>query len=462
MIGYYLPGESPSFEYDIQGLLGSFFPGEGFKRLREPPSGDITEAAGCRLVYTAPEPDFSLPYEDIKNNFKRQVYNELKVLSGRELPWGTLTGIRPVKLIMQLLDQGKRPAQIAAHMREFYYLDGEKLSLAIAIAQRERQILAGLSGSEGWSLYAGIPFCPSRCSYCSFTSYPLDRSAGKIEPYLKDLFRELKESIPLMKGRTPDTIYIGGGTPTALSAGQLERLLHEICRLLPAEKVKEFTVEAGRPDSISEDKLKVLRDYPVSRISINPQTMQQRTLDAIGRGHTVKEFITAWEMARKAGFDNINMDLILGLPGEGAADVEDTLNQLMPLEPESLTVHALAIKRAARLERENQIRGEEPSAMMRASAEGAARMGLFPYYLYRQKNMAGNLENVGYARPGREGLYNILIMEEKQSILAVGAGNISKAVYPDGRIERADNVKGLEEYHQRLDEMLERKRRLWL
>lgn len=462
MIAYYLSLNAESFEYDVQGLLGSFFPQEGFRRVPAILSDEDLKSQGFRLLYTVPEPDFSLPYEDIKNSFKRRIYDELALISGRRLPWGTLTGIRPTKLIMQLIDQGKKPVEIAAHMREIYYLDGEKLSLAISIAQRERQIISGLSGAEGWSLYAGIPFCPSRCSYCSFTSYPLDRSADQIEPYLADLFTELEESVPLMKGKIPDTIYIGGGTPTALSARQLDALLDKICRLLPAEQVKEFTVEAGRPDSITAEKLTVLKQYPVTRISLNPQTMQQKTLDAIGRRHTVEEFISACDMAREFGFDNVNMDLILGLPGETAEEVKDTLEKLMPLAPESLTVHALAIKRAARLEKEDLTGGEAPAAMMAASAQGAAAMGLFPYYLYRQKNMAGNLENVGYARPGKEGLYNILIMEEKQSILAVGAGNISKAVYPDGRIERASNVKGLKEYHERLHEMLERKRRLWL
>ena len=425
------------------------------------------------MVYAVPEPDFTRPYEDIKNCFKRRVYDELRVLSGTDLPWGTLTGIRPTKLIMQMLEEGKRPVEIAEHMRRIYYLDGEKLSLAIAIAQRERAVLANLSGPEGWSLYAGIPFCPSRCSYCSFTSYPIDKAASKVEPYLETMFYEMDQSIPLMKGVIPDTIYIGGGTPTALSAGQLDRLLDKICRSVPADRVKEFTVEAGRPDSITPEKLQVLRHYPVTRISVNPQTMQQRTLDTIGRLHTVEDIVRAFRMARDAGFDNINMDLILGLPGETAADVQDTLAQLGPLAPESLTVHALAIKRASRLRREDNGSGEEdrfgpayekdePAAMMHAASAGAQEMGLFPYYLYRQKNMAGNLENVGYAAPGKEGLYNILIMEEKQSILAVGAGNISKAVYPDGRIERADNVKGLEEYRLRIEEMIERKRKLWL
>ena len=473
MIGFYYPDGKENFEYDVRGLLTSFFPGEEIRKIPGAMTEEEGRAAGFRVVYAVPEPDFTRPYEDIKNAFKRRVYDELRGICGTGLPWGTLTGIRPTKLIMQMLEEGRRPAEIAERMRRVYYLDGEKLSLAIAIAQRERAVLAGLSGPEGWSLYAGIPFCPSRCSYCSFTSYPIGQAAGKVEPYLETLFYEMDQSIPLMKGVQPDTVYIGGGTPTALSAGQLDRLLDRICRSLDADRVKEFTVEAGRPDSITQEKLRVLRNYPVSRISVNPQTMQQRTLDAIGRLHTVEDIVRAFGMVREAGFDNVNMDLILGLPGETADDVRDTLAQLRPLAPESLTVHALAVKRASRLRREGSGTGEEdrfgpsyekdePAEMMRAAAAGAQEMGLFPYYLYRQKNMAGNLENVGYAAPGKEGLYNILIMEEKQSILALGAGNISKAVYPDGRIERADNVKGLEEYRLRIEEMIERKRKLWL
>ncbi len=289
-----------------------------------------------------------------------------------------------------------------------------------------------------------------------------------MEEYLDTLFYEMDACRPLFSDRPLDTVYIGGGTPTALSAGQLDRLLGKIVQTFPMADVKEFTVEAGRPDSITEEKLKTLKRYPVSRISINPQTMQQKTLDRIGRLHTVEEIVGAYRLARSLGFDNINMDLILGLPGEGAAEVEDTLRQLAPLKPDSLTVHALAVKRASRLkmEADGAVRpgpGQaETEAMMRAASEGAMQMGLFLYYLYRQKNMAGNLENVGYAAPGKEGIYNILIMEEKQSILALGAGNISKAVYPDGQIERADNVKDLKEYRDRIEEMIERKRKLWL
>ena len=462
MIAFSFPHGGEEFEYDLRGLLGAFFPGE--ELVKTEPGETLPEAS---FAYGAPAPDRTRPYEDIKNAWKRQVYDELAAASGRSLPWGTLTGIRPVKLIMQQLEEGKRPVEIAEHMRRNYYLNGPKLSLAIATAQREREVLSRTHGTDGYSLYIGIPFCPSRCLYCSFTSYPLSRFGDQTDSYLDTLFCEMDQTRPLFEGRPLDTVYIGGGT-TALSAVQMDRLLKKICDSFPTGDLKEFTVEAGRPDSITKDKLEVMKRYPVSRISVNPQTMQQKTLDRIGRQHTVEDFLKAYELARSLGFDNINMDLILGLPGEGESEVADTLRQLAPLKPDSLTVHALAVKRASRLKMEAEgavLPGpgqSQSEAMMQAAADGAREMGLFPYYLYRQKNMAENLENVGYARPGKEGIYNVLIMEEKQSILALGAGNISKAVWPDGRIERADNVKDLKEYRERIEEMIERKRKLWL
>ncbi len=401
MIGFCFPEGGEEFEYDLRGLLGSFFPGEAQKKLSP---GE--EDPSLRLVYAVPGPDRSRPYEDIKNAFKRRIYDDLKTLSGRDLPWGTLTGIRPTKLIMQLLEEGLRPAEIAARMRKSYYLDGEKLSLAIATAVRERALLARTRGTDGYSLYIGIPFCPSRCAYCSFTSYPLAAFADKVDDYLDTLICEMEQSRPLFADRPLDTVYIGGGTPTSLTPKQSERLLKAVCRIFPIGGLLEFTVEAGRPDSITAEKLAVFRDFPVNRLSVNPQTMQQKTLDRIGRRHTVEQFVKAYELTRSMGFDNINMDLILGLPGETADDVRDTLRQIKPLKPDDLTVHALAVKRASRLKEEeySALPGDEAKAMMRAAAEGAAEMGLFPYYLYRQKNMAGNLENVGYAAPGREGI----------------------------------------------------------
>lgn len=254
---------------------------------------------------------------------------------------------------------------------------------------------------------------------------------------------------------------MGGGTPTTLEPEQLDRLLSRLKGLFDFRNVKEFTVEAGRADSITEDKLQVLYRHGVTRISVNPQTMKQQTLDIIGRKASVKQVEEAYALARRVGFDNINMDLILGLPGETEEDVRHTIDRVVELAPDSLTVHSLAVKRASKLNQWIQENGvsmlHNTDETMRIAAEGAERLGLVPYYLYRQKNMSGNFENVGYAKEDRLSLYNILIMEEKQTIVALGAGSISKRVYPDGRIERCENVKDVSQYIDRIDEMIERK-----
>ena len=268
-----------------------------------------------------------------------------------------------------------------------------------------------------------------------------------------------------MKGRPLDTVYFGGGTPTSLSPEDLDAILDKVERTFPMDQVKEFTVEAGRPDSITEEKLQVLRNHGITRISINPQTMKQETLDLIGRRHTVEQVKETFRLARKMGFDNINMDLIVGLPEEDEEDVRNTMEQIKELRPDSLTVHSLAIKRAARLnmfrERYGNLKITGTQEMIDMTARYAGEMGMEPYYLYRQKNMAGNFENVGYSVPGKACIYNILIMEEKQTIMACGAGTTTKVVFPrENRLERAENVKEVEQYIERVDEMLERKEKL--
>ena len=285
-----------------------------------------------------------------------------------------------------------------------------------------------------------------------------------MEPYLESLFRELAFISGRMSGRRLNTIYVGGGTPTTLEPPQLERLLSFVQEHFSFEHLKEFTVEAGRPDTITEEKLEVLRNHPVTRISINPQTMNQKTLDLIGRKHTVEETVETFHLARRMGFDNINMDLIVGLPGEGQEEVGATLKAVRELDPDSLTVHSLALKRATRLhlfkDQYEDISFENSEEIMRMTKECAMEMGMGPYYLYRQKNIAGNFENVGYAKVDKAGIYNILIMEEKQTIMAAGSGASTKFVFQQGtRIERVENVKDLKNYVERIDEMLERKRK---
>ena len=290
----------------------------------------------------------------------------------------------------------------------------------------------------------------------------------RVDGYLDALIRELKALGEMAAGRRPDTVYIGGGTPTTLEPEQMDRLLKAVTEYFDLSHTLEFTIEAGRPDSITEEKLRVIRRYPVTRISVNPQTMQQKTLDLVGRRHTVQDVVEAFHMARRLGFDNINMDLIAGLPGETAADMQDTLRQVEALHPDSLTVHALAIKRAARFGQEGRTAQlhSEITQMIEDASECARGMGLKPYYLYRQKNIAGNFENVGYAEVDKAGIYNILIMEEKQTILAAGAGASTKILLKEpiwtekGKeigLVRIENVKNITEYISRIDEMIERK-----
>ncbi|MCD8348123.1 MAG: coproporphyrinogen dehydrogenase HemZ [Lachnospiraceae bacterium] len=414
---------------------------------------------------------------ETKNELKRLLYRLLSDYSGKTLPWGNLTGIRPTKIPMALLNQGWKNSAIADYMRKTYYTSNEKTALAIAIANRERYLLEKLGLNQeaagrcaadtdpfwnGYSLYIGIPFCPSICLYCSFSSSPLALWKNQVDAYLDHLLHEMEQVAKLLPGRGPDTVYIGGGTPTTLEPEQMERLLSKIETCFDLSHTQEFTVEAGRPDSISREKLAVLKRHGITRISINPQTMNQETLDFIGRKHTVEETKEAFFLARELGFDNINMDLIVGLPGEGAPEVEHTMQVLSGMAPDSITVHSLAVKRAARLrlfrEEHKELTFENSSAIMDMTAAYTQKAGLHPYYLYRQKNMAGNFENVGYAREGCEGLYNILIMEEIQTILALGAGASTKLVLPGNRIRRIENVKDIKNYMERIDEMIERKR----
>ena len=416
----------------------------------------VTEKRGCQSE------------QEKKKQVTRLVYDFLSAETGRDLAWGMLTGVRPTKLIMQQMENGIGSKEIIKFLTKEYRVTDQKAELGIEIAKREKKILEQLDFDDGFSLYVGIPFCPSICSYCSFSSSPLELWKDKMDSYLDALCKEIEAYGQAVKGRKLNTIYIGGGTPTTLEPQQLSRLLTLIDDTFSYEDLKEYTIEAGRPDSITEEKLKVLRQHPVTRISINPQTMQQKTLDQVGRKHTVEDVKRVFCLARQMGFDNINMDLIAGLPKETAEDMKDTLRQIEELKPDSLTIHSLAIKRAAKFGREHQELDlhSEIGQMVEEGARSASRLGLVPYYLYRQKNIAGNFENVGYAKVDKAGIYNILIMEEKQTILAAGAGATTKIVLPEKiRMEngketnliRIENVKNITEYINRIDEMIERK-----
>ena len=467
------------FEYDIHSLVKAFYPAEdvkvgvgetedeNFRRhfLSDRIQFEQTETGRVWSRTAKTEIENQADKDELKNQVKLLIYKALSEVTEKQLPWGTLTGIRPTKIATAMLEQGRTEDEIRAFMREKYLVSPEKQELSIEIAHREEKLLSSLHGVKGYSVYIGIPFCPTTCLYCSFTSYPIAAWRDRVGKYLDALDKEIDFVAENNADDILDTVYIGGGTPSTLNAEQLERLLHKIVTTLPMEQVSEFTVEAGRADSITRDKLEVLKKYGVTRISVNPQTMNQITLDRIGRRHTVEQVLEAFQLARELGFDNINMDMILGLPGEGVEEVKHTMEVIKELKPDSLTVHSLAIKRASKLAqwiRENGMEELHNTDETMAIAEKTAReIGLVPYYLYRQKNMSGNFENVGYAAPGKFGVYNVLIMEEKQTIVALGAGSITKRVYLGGRIERCENVKDIEQYLSRIDEMIERKRELF-
>lgn len=469
----YMSINTHDYENDVRVMIGAFYPGE--KIVIE----DNAECTMKVLVHVegahikgkvATDSDIAFDVHSrsdvagiVRNHLKRELYNIFSKLTGKELPWGTLTGIRPIKIPVSLIEQGYDDEYILKHFKEEYLVNDNKAGLGLSVAKNEHELLKGLDYKNGYSLYIGIPFCPTTCLYCSFTSYPISMWKDKVDMYLEALFKELSYLSELLKDKKPDSIYIGGGTPTTLEPYQFEKLFDFIENHFDVGHAREFTVEAGRPDSINIDKLKVIRDHGIDRISVNPQTMNQKTLDFIGRRHTVEDIYRAFNLARDCGFNNINMDIITGLPGETKADVRHTLEEIHKLDPDSLTVHSLAIKRAAALnmfrDKYESCHIENTDEIMDMTYDFAVNSGYEPYYLYRQKNMAGNLENVGYAKPGKAGIYNVLIMEEKQSIFAAGANSQSKIVFHDeNRVERIENVKDVTNYIQRIDEMIERKR----
>lgn len=472
----YLNVNNPDYYDEVRVLVKSFYPDQETTTQREEPAEGSFEVVVLehRVQIRASIHGGSKEREGISDSSDKKavkevlkdcLYRLLRDMTGRELPWGMLTGVRPTKIAMKLLEEGRSRQEIKEHLTGHYLVSEGKAELAMKVADREKNLLERLDYENGYSLYVGIPFCPTTCLYCSFSSSPLAVWKNRVDDYLDALIREMKAVAPMLAGKKPDSIYFGGGTPTTLEPAQLDRLLTALHENFPTGDALEFTVEAGRPDSITREKLLVLRKHQVGRISINPQTMKQETLDLIGRRHTVEQVVASYELARSCGFSNINMDLIVGLPGEDASDVEQTMRRIEEMAPDSLTVHSLAVKRAAALkiwkQKNVSYQMTNTDAIINMTADYAAKMGLEPYYLYRQKNMAGNFENVGYARPGMECLYNILIMEEKQTIVALGAGGSTKVVFPrENRIERVENVKDVKNYIERVDEMIERKRSL--
>lgn len=479
-----------NFEYDIHSLVKAFYPQEnvhvitgetgvdysGFKVFYPQGSpNDVLELDYCengKIIHKITHVISGLDRSSVKNILKQELYQLLSKVTKKQLPWGTLTGIRPTKIAMNMYEDGADREKIRTYMKETYFTSDEKIALCCDIAEREEKILSATHREEGFSLYIGIPFCPTTCLYCSFTSYPITKWASRVDEYLSALKKEIDFTAGTFPNKVLDTVYLGGGTPTTLSSEQLDDLITYVKTKFDFEKgpVREFTVEAGRPDSITEEKLKTLYRHGVTRISINPQTMNEETLRIIGRRHTIADVIQSFQLARSVGFDNINMDFILGLPGEVTkiGDYEKiiySMEEMKKLNPDSITVHSMAIKRAAGmhqwLSEHEDVKSINTPQMMSIAANAAADLGMTPYYLYRQKNMAGNFENVGYAKEGKEGIYNILIMEEKQSIAACGAGTIAKAVLHDGRIERCDNVKDVALYIEKIDDIIDKKRKFY-
>lgn len=443
---------------------------------------------------TLSRPAFDGTPVEVKRLRKRQVklalYNLLKKLTGMRPPWGSLTGIRPTRLLYEAMEDGMDLEDAVKHVETAYDVSPDRARLLGEIARMQEGIRE--ARPDQFDLYIGIPFCKTRCSYCSFSAGEIG-DGRRVQPYVDALLHEIGLCKVLMDevGMTLRAGYIGGGTPTAIPREDLEQILAAAQAAFPT--AVEWTVEAGRPDTIDEAKLRMLKAHGVGRISVNPQTFNDETLRRIGRAHTGAETISAYELARSLGFDDINMDLIAALPGETVQDFRHTLDVVESLAPDSVTVHSLAIKRSSRLHEQltvagghTQIGAEGAGEMIALARERLTAAGYRPYYLYRQKYMAGNLENVGYAKPGKACLYNIGNMEETVSVLALGAGAISKWLFDQGgnpldfrfhakretdfdvpkerqnhralRIERAPNVRNIDEYIARTDEMVQRKR----
>ncbi|WP_166238766.1 coproporphyrinogen III oxidase [Paenibacillus turpanensis] len=417
-----------------------------------------------------------------KRTLKRVIsYTLLEVLqkhTGLEQPWGILTGVRPTKLV-HLLRTTRTTEQVEQLLREEYLVTEPKIRLLIDIADRQLNVIPDFFevGKKEVSVYIGIPFCPTKCAYCTFPAYDIRGQNGSVEAFLEGLHYEIREMGRWMRmaGLQITTIYWGGGTPTSIEAEQMDALFQTMQESFPdLTRVRELTVEAGRPDTITPDKIEVMKKWKTDRISINPQSFTQETLDLIGRHHTVKETVEKFELAREMGLSNINMDLIIGLPNEGYEEFERTLAQTERLLPESLTVHTLSFKRASKMTKNRDqyevAERDEIQEMMTRAIEWTEEMGYVPYYMYRQKNILGNLENVGYSLPGKESLYNILMMEENQSIIGLGCGAVSKIMFPAERdeatgeekqhIERFPNPKEPSVYNESYKEYIAKKIKL--
>jgi len=402
----------------------------------------------------------------LKDEVKKAVFLFFSKNTTLELPWGTLIGIRPSKKALELLKQGLTDEKIVEYFKDKHVMREDKARLCIDVAKFEKNIVN--KQRDNVSIYIDMPFCPTRCIYCSFTSNPIGSCKSVVGPYLEALAHEIKKiSTYIFENKLNiECVYFGGGTPTSVNNEQFEWIMKCVYdAFILSCDVQEFTVECGRPDSITREKLITMKKYGVHRISINPQTMNDDTLELIGRNHNANDVYEKFAMARELGFDNINMDLIVGLPGEKIAHIIRTCDKILAIKPDSVTIHGMSIKRASRLH-ENMLNNyrfeipgqEELNQMYAHTAKLSQKLNMKPYYMYKQKNMVGNMENVGYSASGKEGIYNIQMIEEKQTVIALGADAVSKVVFLDeNRHERFANVKDVREYIKRVDEMIEKK-----
>ncbi len=448
-------------KYYVQTLCMVFFPGSTFSE-SEQPGEDIPEVTVD--VYRDDEDTTVTAYVSIKLNDKlceatesvslseeinfatheaiavgRAVFASGKELLGHTPPWGILTGVRPAKVANSIMRSGKGILKTKKVLRDEYFLNPQKAALAVSVASAELKMMKKMPGGT-CSLYVSIPFCPSRCAYCSFVSYTTKRLLSMIDDYLKALLVDLEDTFDTIRklGLKVTTVYIGGGTPTTLSAEQLDVLLTKINENINKEDLLEFTVEAGRPDTITREKLLVAKAHGVTRISVNPQTLNDDVLKEIGRRHTVEDFFNAYALAKEIGFRDINVDLIAGLPGDDFQSFSETVDRIIELAPTNITVHTFCVKKASDALRNNSsvysLSGGDAAKSVSYSQLKTKFAGYKPYYMYRQKNTVGNLENVGFAIDGHEGLYNVYMMEEFQTIFAVGAGAVTKLVKFNGPV----------------------------
>lgn len=464
------------FWFELENLTRLYFPNEKINVIKEPAETKKPEKPyihaelSDRITVSAEFGNFSDERTceagtDKDGNELRTVkllYWLLEQACSISQPWGLLTGVRPIKLLRKLsAEEGEERA--AERFTEDFFVSPQKLALALETEQNERKILS-LSKPDSFSLYVGVPFCPSRCSYCSFVMASVERAEKLIEPYVHCLCEEIRATAAQASkhGLRLESVYFGGGTPTTLSAEQLERVIGAVNSSFDMSTCREFTVEAGRPDTFTREKMTALRENGVDRISINPQTVNDGTLAAIGRKHSAKQFYEAFELARECGFDNINTDLIAGLPTDSLESFSHSLDEMLRLEAECVTVHTLCMKRAAQLTQDgamlNRRDAELARDMLSYAEQRLKARGYIPYYLYRQTRMVGNLENVGWAKPGRECMYNVYVMDETHTILACGCGGVTKLRDPaSDYLRRIFNFKYPYEYIGRFDEVLKRK-----